>query len=188
MYNIYGDKMKMPVIIDNFITEEDALLIISEIKNPSDTKPYPEYYKKRFGGTALPYNDTINSVLKKYALKSNTIHQKLNPSEKNNIKTFKSFASWWHTGSYGSLHIDDQNPEPFIEYSTVIYLNDEFEGGKIFFPKKIFEYQPKKYSAVFFKSEGAEWIHGISPVESGERFVLLYMHTTNLDEVDPDLD
>lgn len=180
--------MQKPIIIDNFIDAKDAADLIEEMKNPSEVNQYPEYYKKRFGGTSLPYNKNVINLMKKYAIKSNLVHQKLNPKENKDIKTFKGFGSWWKPGSYGSLHIDDQNPEPFIEYSTVIYLNDEFEGGKIFFPKKLFEYQPKKYSAVFFKSEGAEWIHGISPVENGERYVLLYMHTTNLDEVDPDLD
>jgi len=180
--------MQKPVVIQNFIDEEDAIKLINEMRNPSEINPYPEYYKKRFGGTSLPYNNIAISILKKYALKSNLVHQKLHPYEKNKIKTFKGFGSWWSAGSYGSLHIDDQNPEPFISYSTVIYLNEDFEGGKIFFPKKLFEYQPKKYSAVFFKSDGAEWIHGISPVEDGERYVLLYMHTTDLNEIDPDLD
>ena len=180
--------MNKPIVINNFISQEDAETIINEMMNPSDVQPYPEYYKKRFGGTAIPYNDVTKTILKKYALKANKIHEKLNPLEKKSIKTFKAFGSWWHPGSYGALHIDDQDPEPFIHYSTVIYLNDDFTGGKIFFPKKSFEYQPVKYSAVFFKSEKEEWIHGITPVESGERFTLLYMHTTDLNEVDPDLD
>lgn len=178
----------LPIVIENFISEEDANILIAEMDHPSEINPYPEYYKKRFGGTGIPYNKITLDIQKKYALKSNKIHQDLFPEEKNVIKTFKSFGSLWHIGGYGLPHIDDQDPEPFIEYSTVVYLNDDFKGGKIFFPKKQFEYQPKKYSALFFPSRGLEWIHGITPVEEGDRYVLLFMHTTNLSEVDPDLD
>ena len=51
-------------------------------------------------------------------------------------------------------HIDDQDPEAFIEYSTVIYLNDDFEGGKLYFPKFGFTYVPQKLAGVFFISDG----------------------------------
>jgi hypothetical protein len=178
----------LPVIIQDFIDKEDALILMQEMDNPSEINPYPEYYKKRFGGTGFPYNKKTLDIQKKYALKSNKIHQSLFKNQEKEIKTFKCFGSVWHLGGYGLPHMDDQDPEPFIEYSTVIYLNEDFTGGKIFFPKKQFEYQPKKYSALFFPSEKEEWIHGITPVESGSRYVLLYMHTTNINEVDPDLD
>ena len=177
-----------PIIINNFISEEDANVLISEINNPSEINPYPEYYKNRYGGTAFPYNKTTMSLLKKYALKANLIHQELNPNEKNQIKCFKAFGSVWNIGSSGGVHIDDQDPEKFIEYSSVIYLNDDFVGGKIFFPLLEFEYKPTKYSAVFFISDGEKWKHGITPIEDGKRYTLLLMHTTQDQYVDPDLE
>lgn len=180
--------ISQPVVIENFIEPEDAEILLSEMSNPSEINPYPDYYKKRFGGTGYPYNQRVLSIQKKYALKSNEVHQELNPEEPNEIKTFKCFGSTWVPGSYGLVHIDDQDPEPYIEYSTVIYLNDNFEGGKIYFPELQFEYAPKKYAGVFFLSDGKLWKHGITPVESGTRSTLLYMHTTQLEHVDPDLD
>jgi hypothetical protein len=177
-----------PVIIDNFIEPADAEVLIKEMHDPSEINPYPEYYKTRFGGTGFPYNKTVLELQKKYAIKSNEVHQSLNQEEPNEIKTFKCFGSTWKVGGYGLVHIDDQDPEPFIEYSTVVYLDDDFEGGVIYFPALNFEYKPKKYSAVFFLSRGNTWKHGITPVESGSRSTLLYMHTTQHEHVDPDLD
>lgn len=177
-----------PVVIENFITPEDAQFLMDEMKTPSESKPYPEYYKKRFGGTGLPYNDAVNAVVKKYALKANKIMQDLNPEEEKEIKMFKAFGCIWHAGGFGGVHMDDQDPEMFIDYSSVVYLNDEFTGGEIFFPVLDFEYVPQKYSAVFFISDGDRWKHGITPVESGDRGTLLFMHTISHEEVDPDLD
>lgn len=63
----------------------------------------------------------------------------------------KAFGSWWQPGQSGSPHIDAIEKEPFIEYSAVIYLNDDYEGGEIYFPKQNFEHRPKSLSAIFFQ-------------------------------------
>jgi hypothetical protein len=174
-------------IIDNFITEEDAKVLIQEQLSPSEINPYPEYYKDRFGGTAFPYNKRVMDLLIKYGHKSNEVHQEQN-SFVNPIYVFKSFGSVWLPGTKGDLHLDAQGPEPFIEWSTIIYLNDpsEYEGGVIYFPNQNFEYKPKKYSAVFFPSAGSEYIHGITEVTAGRRHTALYMHTSIPMHADPE--
>ena len=174
-------------IIDDFISKEDALAMIDEQNNPSQTKPYPDYYAKRFGGTNFPYNDRIMSLLVKYGHKSNGVHKELN-GYVNPIYVFKGFGSKWNNGAHGGLHTDAQDPEPWIEWSTVIYLNDpaEYNGGLIYFPNQDFEYKPRKYSAVFFPSAGTEYVHGITPVTGGDRYTCLYMHTSLPEHADPD--
>lgn len=174
-------------VIDNFITPEDARTLINEQISPSEVNPYPEYYKNRFGGTAFPYNDTVMNLLKKYGDKSNQVHKDLNGFV-NPIYVFKAFGAMWNPGSKGSLHLDAQDPEPFIEWSTVIYLNDpaEYDGGIIYFPNQDFEYKPKQYSAVFFPSAGSEYIHGITTITRGHRHTALYMHTSIPKHADPD--
>lgn len=172
-------------VVDNFISEEDANTLIKEQLAPSEVNPYPEYYKDRFGGTAFPYNKVVMDILKKYGHMSNEKHKELygfvNP-----IYVFKAFGSQWNPGTKGGLHIDAQDPEPFIEWSTVIYLNDEFTGGDIYFPNQDYVYTPKKYSAVFFPSSGSEHIHGITTVTSGKRHTALYMHTSLPQHADPE--
>jgi hypothetical protein len=174
-------------VIDDFITPEDAQSLIEEQLNPSEVNPYPEYYSKRYGGTAFPYNKKVMDLLIKYGHRSNEVHKAQNGFV-NPIYVFKSFGSFWTPGSSGGLHIDAQGPEPFIEFSTIIYLNDpaDYEGGLIYFPNQNFEYKPRKYSAVFFPSAGSEYIHGITEVTSGNRHTALYMHTSIPEYADPD--
>ena len=174
-------------VIDNFITAEDAEILKQEMDNPSEINPYPEYYKKRYGGTALPYNKRVMNILIKYGKKSNDMQKTLN-GYLNNIYVFKAFGSHWTEGTKGDLHIDAQGPEPFIEWSTIMYLNDplEYEGGEIYFPNQGFIYKPRKFSAVFFPSAGTEYIHGINEVKSGHRYTALYMHTSQRGHADPD--
>lgn len=174
-------------VIDNFITPEDAAVLIEEQIRPSEINPYPEYYAKRYGGTAFPYNNRVMDLLKKYGHKANQVHKDLNGFV-NPIYVFKAFGSVWMPGTKGGLHLDAQDPEPWIEFSTVIYLNnpDEYDGGVIFFPNQDYEYKPRQYSAVFFPSAGSEYIHGITTVNSGIRHTALYMHTSIPNHADPD--
>ena len=151
-------------IIDNFITPEDAQTLIDEQNHPSEVNPYPEYYQERFGGTAFPYNKTVMDLLVKYGRMSNEVHKNQN-GFLNPIYVFKAFGSVSTAGSMGgAAHIDAQGPEPFIEWSTIIYLSDpnNYDGGLIFFPNQGVEYKPRQYSAVFFPSSGTEHIHGIT--------------------------
>lgn len=174
-------------VIENFISEEDAKLLIQEMDTPSEINAYPEYYRKRFGGTAFPYNKRVMDILIKYGHKANDTHKALNGFVKP-IYVFKAFGSHWVTGTKGDLHIDAQGPEPFIEWSTIMYLNDpsDYDGGEIYFPNQEFSYKPKKFSAVFFPSAGTEYIHGIKEVRSGHRYTALYMHTSQAAFQDPD--
>lgn len=174
-------------IVEDFISKEDAEVLIREQASPSEVNPYPEYYKERFGGTSLPYNQIVMDIMVKYGLKSNQVHKDLN-GFKNDIYVFKAFGSHWVKGTKGDLHIDAQGPEPWIEFSTIIYLSDpkDYDGGIIYFPNQDFSYKPKQYSAVFFPSAGSEYIHGITTVTSGDRYTALYMHTSLPQNADPD--
>ncbi len=174
-------------VVENFITPEDAATLIKEQHNPSEVNPYPSYYSDRYGGTSLPYNKTVMDIMIKYGKVANEKHRELNGFV-NDIYVFKGFGSHWATGTKGDLHIDAQGPEPWIEFSTVIYLNheSEYDGGVIYFPNQDFYYKPKQYSAVFFPSAGTEYIHGITTVSRGDRYTALFMHTSLPDHVDPD--
>jgi hypothetical protein len=175
-------------VVENFISPEDAkTLIDQQVGFNVERNPYPKYYEDRYGGTSLPYNKTVMDIMVKYGHIANEFHRTdngfLNP-----IYVYKGFGSHWTEGTRGGLHLDAQGPEPFIEWSTVIYLNheSEYDGGKIYFPNQGFEYQPKQYSAVFFPSSGSEHIHGITTVTRGHRFTALFMHTSLPKHADPD--
>jgi hypothetical protein len=100
-------------VVENFITPEDAATLIREQHSPTETNPYPEYYKKRYGGTSLPYNSVVMDILVKYGQKANELHKTINGFV-NPIYVFKGFGSHWTKGTRGGLHLDAQGPEPFI--------------------------------------------------------------------------
>jgi hypothetical protein len=76
----------------------------------------------------------------------------------------------------------DQNHQPqmteinnfssiFIEYAAICYLNSDYDGGQIFFPEYNLSIKPEPGELIAFP--GTEYyIHGVSEVLSGNRFVI----------------
>lgn len=96
----------------------------------------------------------------------------------------------WVSGEYQEQHSDTEsidengalNPFPenissgeiplFIsDYSAYIYLNDDFDGGELFFPDHRITIKPQAGSAVVFPS-GNMYMHGVKKVNSGLRYTV----------------
>ena len=66
----------------------------------------------------------------------------------------------------------DQYTDPSIEYAAIIYLNDDYIDGELFFPNKTFEIKPLSKSLVIFPGT-EEFTHGVkAPGEGPIRYVL----------------
>ena len=175
--------------LNNFITDEDASILIYEIDNPSEINEYPDFYKNRNGGTALPYNKTVIKVLKKYANLANKIHEDLWNVDK--VYTTKAYSSKWLPGQFSEPHFDNVQKEEFVEWSSVIYLNDslEFEGGILYFPATGLTIHPQKNMLVTFPQlhQDIRYLHGVTEITSGHRYTLIMHHCSNIEFADPDL-
>ena len=67
----------------------------------------------------------------------------------------------------------DQHTDPSIKYATILYLNDNYVAGELFFSNKGLELKPKPGTLVFFPGTD-EFNHGVRHVGKGQiRYVLL---------------
>jgi len=58
------------------------------------------------------------------------------------------------------------------DYSAILYLNDEFEGGGLFFPEYDVRIIPKPGQLVCFPSDG-KFVHTAEPVIKGNRYAFV---------------
>lgn len=66
----------------------------------------------------------------------------------------------------------DQYSDKLVQYAAVLYLNDDYSGGELFFPKKDFKIKPKPGSLVIFPGT-EEFEHGVRKVGLGpHRYVI----------------
>lgn len=67
----------------------------------------------------------------------------------------------------------DQDTDPSIRYATILYINEEYSDGEIFFPKIGLELKPKPKSMLVFPGT-KEYEHGVKHVGPGPiRYVLV---------------
>jgi hypothetical protein len=77
----------------------------------------------------------------------------------------------------------DQHTDPSIQYASIIYLNDDYVDGEIFFPNKGLTIKPKTGSLLIFPGN-EEFEHGVRHVGPGPiRYVLVgFIKTKNFYE------
>lgn len=79
-------------------------------------------------------------------------------------------------GSMGK-HVDKnvENPLNTMDWTALIYLNDDYKGGELSFPDLDYEISPSAGSVVFLPCLTR---HGVREVQSGNKFyIFLFIHT-----------
>lgn len=68
------------------------------------------------------------------------------------------------------------NDFPYYDLAGLFYLNDDYEGGELYFPLQGIQFKPKAGSAYFFPGD-RNFIHGVTPIQSGIRYVVPFFWT-----------
>lgn len=66
---------------------------------------------------------------------------------------------------------DAPHPYPWRTQASLIYVNDNFEGGYLYFPQKHIEIKPRAGSLVTFTGNN-DYLHGVTEVTSGVRYTI----------------
>ncbi len=100
------------------------------------------------------------------------------------VKPNTSHAQKWNVGGFASPHSDNSdfegNPTSFEinKYVGILYLNDDYEGGQLYFTKsddihtKTLSISPKACSYIVFPG-GVENIHGVEEITKGTRYTMV---------------
>jgi hypothetical protein len=110
---------------------------------------------------------------------NNLFFENFDPIEKDYMRTY-GIATVWHD-QYGILkygkdqfftnHIDDHQ-DFHRRISTIYYLNDNYLGGEINFPRFGIIFKPKANEMIIFPSTYV-YNHSVSPVTEGERYAVV---------------
>lgn len=109
---------------------------------------------------------------------------------------YEPYLRKYPTGSYLKMHADSEGfygdkPDPLRNYdpnnlvsevlnecSSILYLNDDYDGGELYFEEFDLSIKPKSNQLVFFPS-GCEFRHEVKPVLNGDRYTLASFYTTD---------
>lgn len=65
-------------------------------------------------------------------------------------------------------HFDTTKPN---DIATLIYINDNYKGGEIYFPEHNVSIKPEQGDLICFP-DNPDYIHGVMPITSGTRYTL----------------
>jgi hypothetical protein len=92
----------------------------------------------------------------------------------------------WRVGDRQEPHADKEfhtgeergrpNDFPWYDIASLFYINDEYEGGELYFPQHGIEFKPKARAAYFFPGDRL-YTHGVRPVKSGIRYTCPFFWT-----------
>lgn len=150
------------MIIENFLTDKecDELIRIYQVNEAQLAKPFGKTYTFALMG-ALPEVAEPNAQMIKY------VHAKLSALIQHvDNKAYMDYFQLvkWPEKSSMDPHID----QPAHQYTSLIYLNDDYEGGETVVESEAIK--PKKGMVVVLK--GNVYTHGVNEVTSGTRFML----------------
>jgi hypothetical protein len=175
------------VLYENFITPEQSKKIIevldSVASNGSLTWMPISFYESY--SSTLP-SDNDSEVLKA-GLEGNIFSQikegiiqavaSVHNLEPETIVQIGYHTQKWETGAFARVHSDNTdehgNSGPFARsrYAAFLYLNDDFGGGMLKFPKQDLEIAPKVGMLAAFDG-GFNNMHEVSLIESGVRYTI----------------
>ena len=94
------------------------------------------------------------------------------------LKPNTCHAQKWVPGGFANPHSDNSDehgvPNAFEinKYVSILYLNDDYEGGELYFPEHGVEFKPKAMSLVLFPG-GVENIHGVRKITKNQRYTMV---------------
>jgi predicted 2-oxoglutarate/Fe(II)-dependent dioxygenase YbiX len=80
-----------------------------------------------------------------------------------------------HTGPDAGL----PNDFPYYDLAGLFYINDDYEGGELYFPNQGIQFKPKAGAAYFFPGD-KNYIHGVTEIKSGIRYTVPFFWTIML--------
>jgi hypothetical protein len=186
------------LLVDNFLTKDEIDTLVNVAENTDEDGWRVEYTEnlKRFCMQKFGRDDVDNLVKEgKFEITDNWADKIIstnNLPERTQIterlkSVLKDFSDLDVPG-FGSIqrqYVDvplkshvDQHTDPSIRYASIIYLNDNYNGGEFYFVKKDFEIKPNSGSLLIFPGT-EEFEHGVrAPADGPMRYVLPgFIHT-----------
>ena len=187
----FGNSVDMIVELENFMTEEEQEFLFNFASN--NTEWDYTVSKKNENGTVIYdaniWEDRVATLhtLQKINPKVIDVVQKMFDRLKVKVDEFYNVDAMatspaivrWPVGTRQEPHADKElhegpdagkpNAFPYYDIASIFYINDDYEGGELYFPQHGIEFKPNERSAYVFIGD-RYYAHGVRPVKSGMRY------------------
>jgi hypothetical protein len=194
----YGDSIENIQSRENFLTETERIALLDFAKNIKKWDITETHYNE--DGTIIYESEywkdrviTRNNIESQNLFIVKAIDKIVNRLKIEVDNFFKVNALptnpaivRWLPGQYQLPHADKElhegdnagkpNDFPYYDIAGLFYLNDDYDGGELYFPIQGLEFKPKAGGAYFFPGD-KNYIHGVKEIKSGIRYVIPFFWT-----------
>jgi hypothetical protein len=169
-------------IDNNFLNSSNIETILDYVTTTDDWVKTSDTWNGRFIHYGLISNNSVKDILDDLG---NRVVELINSKDEVSvhIETFQ-LVRWRQGDKLEPPHADCENingslhPYPNRHYSVLVYLNDTYTGGQIYFPNQ--NLKPKTTPGTLVQFKGTkDYLHGVSEVTSGERYTIVMFLTKN---------
>lgn len=182
------------VVVNNFLYDDEiksVFLCVDMNKKINDKNSISsEYFNNRL--IQLPTKNNIKDLFSDEIIKNDALQYLKNKenfilradkilkqiSDKNFF--FTSIEALICSENKGMpAHFDDspENNKTKTHYGMVLYLNDNYDGGEIYYPKLNLQYKPKRGDLIIHPGT-EEYMHGVKDISNGNRYVITFFACT----------
>lgn len=180
--------------VKNFLTKEEVDFVLNVIEGASQKDWEVEYMSNlaNFCMEKFGRDDVDNLVAEgKFEITQNWVDKNLNIKHHEEQQVFYKRLSDIIDSSFPGLELSglatiqrmqpgvelkshtDQHTDPSIRYATIIYINDDYKAGELFFPNLDISLRPNPGDMLFFPGD-EEHEHGVKHVAEGPiRYVIV---------------
>jgi predicted 2-oxoglutarate/Fe(II)-dependent dioxygenase YbiX len=196
----FGSSSNMIQAREDFMTKEEHEFLLNAAKNithwditethynEDGTVIYDsEYWKDRVatGNTLNQHDPEINRVIEKMVQR---FKKEVDDFFMVDADPTSPAIVRWLPGQFQMPHADKElhegsnagkpNDFPWYDLAGLFYLNDDYDGGELYFPQHDIKFKPKAGAAYFFPGD-MNYIHGVTEITSGIRYVIPFFWTIN---------
>jgi len=173
-----------PLKVDNFLQEDECHSLLEFLN--SDHADFgvfdltADYWAGRsLGPDRLSKSSVLDSFRQIRDRVVMTLHAALEEHLGPQPPLFTDLVNFarWPCGYELQPHADSENPGgvphpfPWRDFASVIYLNDEYDGGTIYFPNLGIELKPRPGTLIAFPGT-LRYLHGVRRVTAGMRHTI----------------
>ena len=194
----FGDSADNIVTLEDFMTEEELLKLNNFIRNNESWDVTETHYNEN--GTVIydsdywanrvatyPTIEKVNPEIPKI-IEGMVARLKIEVDKFFNVDAEPTSPAMvrWLPGQLQMPHADKElhdgpdagkpNDFPYYDIAGLFYINDDYEGGELYFPNQGIKFKPKAGAAYFFPGD-MNYIHGVSQIKSGTRYTVPFFWT-----------
>jgi hypothetical protein len=194
----FGDSADNIVSLENFMTNEEIAVLNDFIRNNNEwditethyndngTIIYDSGYWDNRVATYPTINKTDPEIVKVIEVMVARLKVEVDSFFCVDARPTSPALVRWLPGQLQMPHADKElhdgpdagqpNDFPWYDIAGLFYINDDYEGGELYFPNQGIQFKPKAGAAYFFPGD-KNYIHGVTKIESGIRYTVPFFWT-----------